>query len=326
MLRRRRAPNSLSYKSHRSDLNRRPLDYESRALPLSYGGAVPNLAGCGSPRYSTAMGRHSAARRKGATIYPPFRGGGSEPRPTTSRTARSNSADENGFLRLVAAPNSSASLRRSSRPVESPPDTAITFTPGASFRIRRTVTIPSCPGMKMSVIRASRTVLRTASSSSIRMIRAIRRGPSGSAALSMPEVMLAGPRGGVTDLPPLAPRKPQVLAAQDFILEWAQATRPPSGRGPVGKDRRKPRARARPHGHAKEALRASEERYGSVVAALAEGIVFLDADGRLQASNASAERILGLTAEQIGGRATFDARWRAGRGEGAPLPRWTPPI
>ena len=26
--------------SHRSDLNRRPLDYESRALPLSYGGVV----------------------------------------------------------------------------------------------------------------------------------------------------------------------------------------------------------------------------------------------------------------------------------------------
>src|SRR2546426_1129126 len=148
-------------------------DYESRALPLSYGGAVPNLAGCGSPRYSTAMGRHSSARRKGATIYPPFRGGGSEPRPTTSRTARSNSADENGFLRLVAAPNSSAALRRSSRPGESPPDTTITFTPGDSFRIRRTVTIPSCPGMKMSVIRASRAVLRTASSSSIRMIRAI---------------------------------------------------------------------------------------------------------------------------------------------------------
>ena len=68
----------------------------------------------------------------------------------------------------------------------------------------------------------------------------------------------------------------------------------------MGKDRRKPRSLARPHGHAKEALRASEERYGSVVAALAEGIVFMDADGRLQASNASAERILGLTAEQIG--------------------------
>src|SRR5206468_4743751 len=28
-------------RSHRSDLNRRPLDYESRALPLSYGGLMP---------------------------------------------------------------------------------------------------------------------------------------------------------------------------------------------------------------------------------------------------------------------------------------------
>src|SRR2546427_9496230 len=68
-----------------------------------------------------------------------------------------------------------------------------------------------------------------------------------------------------------------------------------------GKDRRKPRSAARSPGHAEEALRASEERYGSVVAALAEGIVFMDADGWLRASNASAERILGLTAEQIGG-------------------------
>src|SRR5436309_15904066 len=96
-----------------------------------------------------------------------------------------------------------------------------------------------------------------------------------------------------------------------------------SGRG---KDRRTPRSPARPHGHAKEALRASEERYGSVVAALAEGIVFMDADGRLQASNASAERILGLTAEQIGGRTTFDPRWRAVHEDGAAVPGDTPPV
>ena len=94
----------------------------------------------------------------------------------------------------------------------------------------------------------------------------------------------------------------------------------------MGKDRRKPRSLARPHGHAKEALRASEERYGSVVAALAEGIVFMDADGRLQASNASAERILGLTAEQIGGRTTFDPRWRAVHEDGSPFPGDTHPI
>ena len=36
------SPTSTTFfsQSHRSDLNRRPLDYESRALPLSYGGAV----------------------------------------------------------------------------------------------------------------------------------------------------------------------------------------------------------------------------------------------------------------------------------------------
>jgi len=96
-----------------------------------------------------------------------------------------------------------------------------------------------------------------------------------------------------------------------------------SGRG---KDRRTPRSAARPRGHAEEALRASEQRYGSVVAALAEGIVFMDADGQLRASNASAERILGLTAEQIGGRTTFDPRWRAIHEDGSPFPGDTHPI
>ena len=93
-----------------------------------------------------------------------------------------------------------------------------------------------------------------------------------------------------------------------------------------GKDRRKPRSAARSPAPAEEALRASEERYGSVVAALAEGIVFMDADGGLRASNASAERILGLTAEQIGGRTTFDPRWRAIHEDGSPFPGDTHPI
>jgi two-component system cell cycle sensor histidine kinase/response regulator CckA len=96
-----------------------------------------------------------------------------------------------------------------------------------------------------------------------------------------------------------------------------------SGRG---RDRRKPRSVARARGHGEEALRASEETYGAVVAALAEGIVFMDADGGLRASNASAERILGLTAEQIGGRTTFDPRWRAIHEDGSPFPGDTHPI
>ncbi len=93
-----------------------------------------------------------------------------------------------------------------------------------------------------------------------------------------------------------------------------------------GKERRKRRSPARAPDHAEEALQASEERYGSVVAALAEGIVFMDADGQLRASNASAERILGLTAEQIGGRTTFDPRWRAIHEDGSPFPGDTHPI
>src|SRR5262249_47357064 len=47
------------------------------------------------------------------------------------------------------------------------------------------------------------------------------------------------------------------------------------------------------------ALRESEEHYRSVIAALQEGVVILGADGRLSACNAGAERILGLSAEEI---------------------------
>ena len=97
-----------------------------------------------------------------------------------------------------------------------------------------------------------------------------------------------------------------------------------------GKNRGKPRSTTRTRSgtrsRAEEARGASEERYSSVVAALVEGIVFMDADGRLQASNASAERILGLTAEQIGGRTTFDPRWRAIHENGSPFPGDTHPI
>jgi len=97
-----------------------------------------------------------------------------------------------------------------------------------------------------------------------------------------------------------------------------------------GENRRKRRsatgARSGTRRGAEDALGASEERYGSVVAALAEGIVFMDADGGLQASNVSAERILGLTGEQIAGRTTFDPRWQAIHENGSPFPGETHPI
>jgi PAS domain S-box-containing protein len=67
-------------------------------------------------------------------------------------------------------------------------------------------------------------------------------------------------------------------------------------------------------------LRISEERYRSVVTAMSEGIVLQQADGRITACNASAERILGLTAQQILGRASVDPCWQTIYEDGSPFP------
>jgi PAS domain S-box-containing protein len=71
---------------------------------------------------------------------------------------------------------------------------------------------------------------------------------------------------------------------------------------------------------AEAALRESELLYRSLVSALSEGIVLQRADGSIQACNASAEQILGLTADQMMGRTSLDRRWRAVRADGTPFP------
>jgi PAS domain S-box-containing protein len=71
---------------------------------------------------------------------------------------------------------------------------------------------------------------------------------------------------------------------------------------------------------AEESLRESEERYRSVIAAMQDGVVLLDADGSIRACNASAERILGLSADQMRGRTPVDPRWGAVREDGSPFP------
>jgi PAS domain S-box-containing protein len=75
-----------------------------------------------------------------------------------------------------------------------------------------------------------------------------------------------------------------------------------------------------------EALRRSEERHRSVIAAMQDGIVIVDADGSIRACNGSAERILGLSADQIIGRTSLDPRWRAIHEDGSPFPGETFPI
>lgn len=74
-----------------------------------------------------------------------------------------------------------------------------------------------------------------------------------------------------------------------------------------------------------EELRESEERYHSVVTAMAEGIVLQDTSGVIHAWNASAERILGLSADQMMGLTSVDPRWRAIHEDGSRFPGETHP-
>ncbi len=76
---------------------------------------------------------------------------------------------------------------------------------------------------------------------------------------------------------------------------------------------------------AEAALKESEERYRSVVATMQEGIVLQHSDGSIHACNASAERILGLSIEQMMGRTSQDPRWRAIHEDGSSFPGETHP-
>ncbi|HEY9649228.1 MAG TPA: GAF domain-containing protein, partial [Coleofasciculaceae cyanobacterium] len=69
-----------------------------------------------------------------------------------------------------------------------------------------------------------------------------------------------------------------------------------------------------------EEQRESEERYASVIAAMAEGVILHHADGHIMACNASAEKILGLPAKQLLENTPFDLHWRTIREDGSPFP------
>jgi PAS domain S-box-containing protein len=76
---------------------------------------------------------------------------------------------------------------------------------------------------------------------------------------------------------------------------------------------------------AEAALRESEERYRSVIAAMQDGIALFDTAGHIVDCNASAERILGLTPDQIMGRTPYDPRWRSIHEDGSVFPGATHP-
>ena len=67
-------------------------------------------------------------------------------------------------------------------------------------------------------------------------------------------------------------------------------------------------------------ITAAEQIYRQALAALSEGIVVQDKDGAITSCNPAAERILGLSVDQMMGVRSTDPRWRAVHEDGSPFP------
>ena len=70
----------------------------------------------------------------------------------------------------------------------------------------------------------------------------------------------------------------------------------------------------------RELARFHEEKYRTLFQTMAEGGVYQDENGTIIDANPSAERILGLTLEEMQGRTSTDPRWKPIHEDGSPLP------
>jgi PAS domain S-box-containing protein len=75
----------------------------------------------------------------------------------------------------------------------------------------------------------------------------------------------------------------------------------------------------------KQQLSEGMTLHSSLVAAMAEGVVVQRADGAILSCNEAAERILGLTVDQMMGRTSVDPQWRSIHEDGSPFPGETHP-
>lgn len=77
---------------------------------------------------------------------------------------------------------------------------------------------------------------------------------------------------------------------------------------------------------AEEELRAREEQFRVLFETMSQGVVFQDAAGRIEMANPAAERILGLSTDQMRGRTAMDPRWRTIREDGSDFPGSEHPV
>ena len=68
-----------------------------------------------------------------------------------------------------------------------------------------------------------------------------------------------------------------------------------------------------------DAMPVAEETLKAVIEAMAEGVVYHEPGGAIGAVNSAAEAILGLSADQIRGRASTDPEWQAIHPDGSPF-------
>ncbi|NQV36457.1 MAG: PAS domain S-box protein [Candidatus Marinimicrobia bacterium] len=76
---------------------------------------------------------------------------------------------------------------------------------------------------------------------------------------------------------------------------------------------------------AEAALTQSEERHRTLFETMAQGVVYQRADGHIISANPAAERILGLTLDQMLGRTSIDPRWKSIHEDGSDFPGDTHP-
>ncbi|MDM8516467.1 ATP-binding protein [Desulfobacterales bacterium HSG16] len=72
---------------------------------------------------------------------------------------------------------------------------------------------------------------------------------------------------------------------------------------------------------AEESLKESEEKHRLLFETMVQGVVYQDETGAIISANPSAERILGLTLDQMQGRTSTDPRWKAVHEDGSDFPR-----
>lgn len=68
------------------------------------------------------------------------------------------------------------------------------------------------------------------------------------------------------------------------------------------------------------ALRESEEKHRTLFDTMAQGVVYQDHTGAIISANPAAERLLGLSLDQLMGRTSYDPAWHCIREDGSPFP------